>query len=162
MKHLDGILEMVDKELGSIAQGGQFRSRDDVHSVYELIDIAKDVYCIWKYEDDEEGYSEERGSYENYYGGNSYARGRGRNARRDAMGRYSREGSYRGGSYENYDGGNYERGGYYRGGNYRRGGYNRDDAKEEMTQNLRQLMEKAPDEQTRMGIQRMIQKLENE
>lgn len=34
------------------------------------------------------------GSYASYRGGSSYARGRGRNARRDSMGRYSREGGY--------------------------------------------------------------------
>jgi len=154
MKHLDRILDMVDQELGSIAQSGQFRSRDDVHSVYELVDIAKDVYCIWKYEDEDEGYSEDypmynRGSY-NMDG--NYARGRGRNARRDAMGRYSRDGSYRGGSYDSYD----------RGGNYRRGGYSRDDAKKEYADNLRRMMEEAPDEQTRMSIQRMVDNMERE
>lgn len=150
MKHLDGILEMVDKELGSIEQNGKFRSRDEVHSVYELIDIAKDVYCIWEYEDGgSEGYSE-------MYGGGSYARGRGRNAKRDSMGRYSREGSYRGGNYDYYDGES------YRGGNYRRGGYSRDDAKEEYIEHLRETMENAPDEKSRMSIQRMIEQMERE
>lgn len=40
----------------------------------------------------ENRYAREGGSYENasYEGGNSMARGRGRNARRDSMGRYSR------------------------------------------------------------------------
>ena len=172
MKFLDGILEMVDKELGNIEQNGKFRSRDEVHSVYELIDIAKDIYCIWQYED-EEGFSEERGNNENYYGGN-YARGRGRNARRDRMGRYSSE--RRGNNYENYDNSNYERGGSsyerggsnyerggsgYRGNNYRRG-YSRDDAKKEFAENLKEMMEQAPDNETRQKIQRMIQNMESE
>ena len=114
-------------------------------------------------EDDE--YSMGGSSYErggnNYYDGSSYARGRGRNARRDRMGRYSREG--RGNSnYENYDGNSYERGGSsYRGGNnYRRGGYSRDDAKQEFAENLREMMEQAPDENARQSIQRMIQQME--
>ena len=156
MKHLDGILEMVDKELGSIEQNGKFRSRDEVHSVYELIDIAKDVYCIWEYEDGgSEGYSE-------MYGGGSYARGRGRNAKRDSMGRYSRDGgNYRGGSYRGSYDGNYD-GESYRGGNYRRGGYSRDDAKQEYIENLRRTMDEAPDEKTRMSIQRMIEQMERE
>ena len=166
MKYLDGILDMVDQELGNIAQSGQFRSRDDVHSVYELVDIAKDVFCIWKYEEDDEGYSEEysMNNRGNYTRDGNYARGRGRNARRDATGRYSREGSYRGGSsYDNYDGSNYERGGSsYRGGNYRRGGYSRDDAKKEYAENLRKMMEDAPDEQTKQSIQRMVENLERE
>ena len=130
MKHLDGILDMVDKELGSIEKNGQFRSRDEVHSVYELMDIAKDIFCVWKYMEGEDGESYA------YDGGESYARrGRGRNARRDRMGRYASE---------------------YNRENYRRDGYSRDDAKEEYTEKLRRLMEEAPDSETRMGIQRMI------
>ena len=59
----------------------------------------------------------------------SYARGRGRNARRDSMGRYSREGGY------SMDGG-------------------------AMVEELRDLMQDAPDEQTRMEFQRFISKIE--
>lgn len=41
-----------------------------------------------------------RGSYDDgSYRGNSYARGRGRNAKRDSMGRYSRAGNYSGNDY---------------------------------------------------------------
>lgn len=40
----------------------------------------------------ERGGRSNRGSYEGSYRGGSYARGRGSNARRDSMGRYSREG----------------------------------------------------------------------
>lgn len=94
----------------------------------------------------EDGYSERPYSM---YDGASYARGRGRNARRDAMGRYSRDGYDR-----NYDDG-------YRGSNYRRG-YSRDDAKHEYMENLRRTMEAAPDEQTRMSIQRMMDNMERE
>lgn len=147
MKHLDGILEMVDKELGSIEKNGQFRSRDEVDSVYKLIDIAKDAYCIWKYEEDMDGesYAYDDGSYggRSYRGdyayddGESYARGRGRNARRDRMGRYSRE---------------YNRDGM----SYRRDGYSRDDAREEYTEKLRRMMDEAPDQRTREAIERMI------
>lgn len=59
----------------------------------------------------------------------SYARGR-RNARRDAMGRYSR----------------------------RSDGYSMDN--EDMVEELHELMRKAPDERTRMEFQRFIQKIE--
>lgn len=62
-------------------------------------------------------------------GGSSYARGRGRNARRDSMGRYSSDGSY------SMDSG-------------------------EMVDELRELMQDAPDEQTRMEFQRFISKIE--
>ncbi len=73
-----------------------------------------------------------RNSYRgnSYEGGGSYARGRGRNANRDSMGRYSRDG------------------GYSMGGS------------QEMVEELRELMQEAPDDQTRMEFQKFIQKLE--
>ena len=164
MEHLEGILKLADTELEAINKNGKFRSREEIDSVYKLIDIAKDVYEIWCMEEEMDG-SEDMfsadgmssyarrggnrgggrsyrdGSYDGGCAGNSYARGRGRNARRDSMGRYSRDGSYRGGSY--------------------RGGYSRD-GKEEYIENLREMMEEAPDEQTRQGIQRMIQQMEQQ
>lgn len=64
-------------------------------------------------------YSRERGR-----GSYAMARGRGRNAKRDSMGRYSRDGKM-------------------------------------MAQELRELMEDAPDERIRMELQKVIQKVEN-
>ena len=170
MEHLEGILKLADKEIGAIVENGKFRSREEIHSVYELMDIAKDAYCIWKYEDDmesgEDGMSSAGGSYYrdgrgrserggSYYedGGSYERRGRGRNARRDSMGRYAREG----GSYR--DG--YNEGSYREGGMMRRGGsYYREGGKEEFAENLRGLMEEAPDGQTRQQIQQMLQQME--
>ena len=86
MKHLDAILEMSDAEFGAIAQNGRFKSREEIDSVYKLIDIVKDIYCIWDMEED--GYSE-----------GSYAR---RGRKRDSMGRYSRS------PYRTYSNGNEE------------------------------------------------------
>lgn len=149
MEHLDSILKLTDKELAEVAQNGKFRSKDEVDSVYKLIDIAKDIYCIWEYEDEmsEDEYSgryDGRRSYTSYDGG-SYARGRGRGARRDSMGRYSRDGEmYHGGAY---------RGSY-------RGGYSRDDDKHQYIEHLRDMMEDAPDDQTRQSLQRMISQME--
>ena len=60
------------------------------------------------------------GSYRD--GGSSYARGRGRYARRDSMGRYSR-------------------------------------AEDEMAEGLMKLMDKAPDEQTRSEIRKLMEKM---
>ena len=88
MKHLDAMLDLADKEFEVFEKNGKFRSRDEIDTVYKLVDIVKDVYCIWKYEDEESGMSKE--SYDDYrmsYDGDSYA-GR-RNAKRDSMGRYS-------------------------------------------------------------------------
>ena len=83
MEHLDSILRMVESEFGSITKNGQFRNRDEVEMVYKLIDIAKDVYCIWEYEEDEDS--------DGYSRAYSYARGGRRgNVKRDSMGRYSR------------------------------------------------------------------------
>lgn len=164
MESLEGILKLADNELEAMNKYGKFKSREDVDTVYKLIDIAKDVYCIWQYEEEmegEEGESFEGGSYArggnqggSYRGGSyrsgggrysrnmggedyAYARGRGRNAKRDSMGRYSRE---RGGSYRYSYGGD----------------------KEELMENLQAAMESAPDDQTRQSIQRMIQQMEQQ
>ena len=78
--------------------------------------------------------SYEGGSYEGgrsyTRGGSSYARGRGSNARRDSMGRYSRAGRY---------------------------GYAMDG---DMIEELRDLMNDAPDERTKKEFQKLITKLE--
>ena len=75
------------------------------------------------------GRSMRGGNSYRYEGEGSYARGRGRNAKRDAMGRYSS-----------------------------RGGYSM--AGDEMIDELRDMMQDAPDEQTRMEFQRFIKKIE--
>ena len=88
-------------------------------------------------EEFDEGYSSEmrpmdgsmRGGSYRYDGGMSYARGRGRNAKRDSMGRYSSE-----------------------------RGYSRDGM--EMADQLRNLMEDAPDESVRRDIERLLRKVE--
>lgn len=45
-------------------------------------------------------------------------------------------------------------------GSYRGYGYSRADGKEEYIENLRDMMQNAPDDQTRQSIQRMIQQME--
>ncbi|MBQ9250686.1 MAG: hypothetical protein IJ179_10025 [Oscillospiraceae bacterium] len=77
------------------------------------------------YSENEDGYSRRGDSYRN-----SYARGR--NAKRDSMGRYAREGR----------------------------NYSRDDGKEEYMEQLHELMQNAPDERSRQNIQRMIREVE--
>jgi hypothetical protein len=75
----------------------------------------------------DDGYSRERdGNRGNRY---MYARGRGRNARRDSRGRYSSEGRYM------MDAG-------------------------DMVDQLRDMMDDAPDERTKMEFKRFIQKME--
>ena len=148
MEHLDGILKLVDSEFEAVEKNGKFRSREEIDSVGKLVDIVKDYYCILEYEeeiggDDYSGaYMYDRGMSRmnrggSYNDGGSYARGR-RNARRDSMGRYSRN-SYRGGM----------------------DGYSRAD-KHEYIESLRDLAENAPDDQTKQSIMRMISQLEQQ
>lgn len=99
--------------------------------------------------------------YDDEYSGNySGSRGRGRNARRDSMGRYSGDGRmmpyYNGSSYED-NMGNYagERG---RGGR----GYSREDAREDMVRQLIELKMSAPDEETRRMVDKWIKQTEND
>lgn len=89
---------------------------------------------IEKYEDEE--YSN-RGSYEGSY------------ARRDSMGRYSGRSYARNGRYSREGGMSYER--------RSNRGYSRDEG---MVMELRDLMEDAPDEKTRMEFEKFIRKIE--
>jgi hypothetical protein len=140
MEQLEGLLKLIWNEIEAINKNGKFKSREEIDSVYKLVDIAKDTMEIFCMEDDMNGDSYDDGmSYERgrRYDGMSYARGR-RDARRDSMGRYSRE--YR----DSYDDGRSMR------------GYSRADSKEDYKNQLRMMMEDAPDEQTRQGIKRML------
>ena len=135
MNELYKVEDIVYKEIKSVTDNGKFRSREEIDNIYKLMDILKDIKC---FEDD--GYSEEMDgrSYRGYdgrrsYDGNDY-RGRGRNAKRDGMGRYASEGSYRGNRYSR-------------------------DGKQDFVAQLEDLMEDAPDEQTKKNIQRMVNDL---
>lgn len=150
MEQLEKVLAISEDEIRSIADSGRYRTKDDVDLMYKLIDIAKDVYCIWAYEEQMAGGMSSAGSYYreggsnrgSYYEDGAYERrGRGRGARRDSMGRYREGGSS------------------YRDGSMRRGSYYRDGGKEEFTENLKALMEEAPDEQTKQGIERLLQQM---
>lgn len=90
-----------------------------------------------------------RSSYEDGY---SNARGRGSGAKRYANGRYA--------PYSRDDG-SYD-GSYDSGRSYRRGGYSRADGNQEYIENLRSMMDDAPDEKTRQSIQRMISQMEQQ
>lgn len=143
MENLENVMKLVDNEIDTITKNGKFRSREEIMSMGALIDMKKDICGIWK--DEEEMYDDDGASYRGGrsmrgysrggdYEGSSYARGR-RNARRDSMGRYT-SGSYR-------------------------GDYSRGDSKEEYIDHLREMMQDAPDEQTRRSIHNMIQQMES-
>lgn len=79
---------MVCKELDEYAIKGKI-SGSDLDMIWKLTDTVKNLDKIEMLEDGDsyDGYSEMR-EYP-YMGGSSYARGRGRYAKRDSMGRYS-------------------------------------------------------------------------
>ena len=109
----------------------KYGSKNDISSGnLDIIDkLAHAVKNIDKILDEDGGFS---------YGhmdGVSYARGRGTNAKRDSMGRYSREPGYS-----------------------RDGGYSRD---HELAAELKGLMNEAHDESVRQDIQRVITKIES-
>lgn len=151
-KWLDDMYELcetVAKEIGDANQkieaaGGKL-SGADVDYIDKLTHTMKSIKTTIAMaeaeENGESGYYPYMGgygyrSYENGGGGGqSNRRGGGRsNQRRDSRGRYSRE---------------------------NRGGYSRDDAKADMVDDLRELMQDAPDERTRMRFKEFIREIEN-
>ena len=97
MEYIEKIKKMLCKELDEYAMKGKL-TMSDLQPVHLMTDIIKNLDKIEMLEDDG-GYSEARGGMRgrSYMGGSSYnddmmyseRRGRGRNARRDSMGRYS-------------------------------------------------------------------------
>ena len=132
MHKLYELKEKLMRELEDYSANGKF-SKDDVEAI-KYITSAIDHLCNIM-EDADAEYSELGGSYAYEQGGGNrgtgysrnyaYARGRGGNARRDSMGRYSREGS-----------------------------------REEMIMQLREMMQNAPDERTRMRIDELVREFE--
>lgn len=157
MKHLEELKESIKRELEKFAKQGDV-SVSTLEKIHKLSDTYKNLCKIEMLEEESEGgYSETRGgrtrsSYA--MGGSSYdddmmyseRRGRGRNAKRDSMGRYSSEG----GSYE---GGSYERGG--------QGGYSRDEATDWMMRELGSMMEDA-DPKQREALKKCMRELERD
>lgn len=137
MHKMEELRDMLCKELDKITQKGEL-STGSLDVIDKLTHSIKSIDTIMAMED--AGYSNESGY--------SYARGRGSNARRDSMGRYSNRG--RGGSYgdSSYDRGSYER------------GYSREDAKEELAMELRELKMDAKDQETAHMIDKWIRQLE--
>lgn len=162
MKVYYDIKDMLEKELGQIADKRELTS-NNLEIMDKVFDIIKDIETICAMrEAGEEDYSEMM-PYYMYDDGSSYARGRGRYAKRDSMGRYSSEGgysgrgSYDGGSYDSYNRGSYDS--YERGG--RRGGYSREDSKEHMVSELERMEQNATDEKQRNMIRNWKNQLQN-
>lgn len=131
MKHIEKIKEMLNSELEIFGKKNAL-TVTDLEKIHKLTDTIKNLDKIMLLEEDE---------YE--MGGSSYARGRGRNAKRDRMGRYSSEGDM---PYEHHRGNSYDDDmSYARGGRGRR--YSRDDgysnASDDMMSMLGEMMEDA-------------------
>ena len=166
MHYMETLKDLLCAELEDYAEKGQKANKmsaGDLEAIHKLTDTVKNILKIDMLEE-ESGYSEDGRymgegriygtSYESGYserGGSSYARGRGRYARRDSMGRYSSRGGM---SYD--DDMSYARGG--RGGN--RGGYSREDGKEYMMGELERLMKKASTHTEREALEECMQTLE--
>ena len=135
--------DMLKKELDEIVKKGEL-SAGSLETIDKLLNSIKNSCKIIMYEeyaDDGYSYADADGDMSDY----SYARGRGRNARRDSMGRYSREGS-RGGNRD-YS---------------RRGGYSYADDKEDKIGMLRDMMEEAKSDDERRMLQKIIRRMEND
>jgi len=158
IKDLHELCETISEEIGEankkIKSAGGKLTAGDVDYVDKLTHTLKSIKATIAMMEDEDGEYSSRypymgggmsyarggnrgGSYEGSYEdggmsmrGGSYARGRGRNARRDSMGRYSSE-----------------------------RGYSRDDG---MVEQLRELMEDAPNEQIKRDMERLVSKIEQQ
>ena len=154
MHYMHDLKDLLCAELEDYAEKGKKSgkmSMGDLESIHKLTDTVKNILKIDLVESDE-GYSEdghymgEGRIYGTSYddgmhreGGYSYARGR-RYARRDSMGRYSRDDgmSYRGGM---------------------RGGYSRDDGKHYMMEQLEEMMEEAEKPAEKEALRRCMDAL---
>lgn len=151
-KAMHKLREMLCEELDKLSRSGDLTPSklDLVDKLTHSIKSIDTIMAMEEYEEEDEEYS--------FGGGYSNARGRGRNARRDSMGRYSREGqSYAGGGSGGGGSSNYSgaRNSYAR-----RGGYSRDDgSKEEVMQKLQELMNETSDSNVRMAIQNALSEM---
>jgi hypothetical protein len=155
MHYMEDLTDLLCAELEDYAEKGKKSgkmSAGDFQLIDTVLNSVKNIYKIDKYKEEMEGYSEdghymgEGRIYGTSYddgmhreGGYSYARGR-RYAKRDSMGRYSRDDGMR-----------------YRGG--MRGGYSREDGKHYMMEELGRLMEDATPAE-REALKKCMQALE--
>ena len=137
MHALEELKEMLMEELEKCSKKGEL-SAGSLEVIDKLAHAVKSIDTIMAME----GYSEESGNYGEYNdrGGNYGARGRGRNAQRDSRGRYA----------DGY-------GGYREGRMYRR---YREDAREDLVEQLKEMEMEAKDEESRRMVQKWIRQAE--
>lgn len=166
MHYMHDLKDLLCAELKDYAEKGKSSgkmSAGDTQLIDTLLNSVKNIYKIDKYKEEMEGYSEDGHyigdgriygtSYEGGYserGGSSYARGRGRYAKRDSMGRYS---SRDDGRYSYDDDMSYARSRGYR------GGYSRDDGKSYMMERLQDMMDEAEKPAEKEALRRCMDAL---
>ena len=155
MRYMEDLKDLLCSELEDYAEKGKKSgkmSTADIEVIDTVLNSVKNIYKIDKYKEEMDGYSEdghymgEGRIYGTSYddgmhreGGYSYARGR-RYARRDSMGRYSRDDGM-----------------MYRGD--MRGGYSRDDGKHYMMEQLEEMMEEAEKPAEKEALRRCMDAL---
>ncbi len=134
---MDKLCKFIDRELEDLENKAATAGKLSSAEVNYGKDLAKFKMALLTNERmEDEGYSNEYDGMSNRSGGSSSnrgmsgARGRGSNARRDSMGRYSRE-----------------------------DGYSRAEAHEDFMEEVEELMHKAPDEHTRKKLERFINEM---
>ena len=157
MHYMEDLKDLLCAELEDYAEKGKKSgkmSMGDLDSIHKLTDTVKNILKIDMLED-ESGYSED-GAYMGegrIYGtsyddgmrrgvGYSYARGRGRYAKRDSMGRYSRDDGYMRRDVRGM-----------------REGYSRDDGKAYMMEQLEDMMEDAEKPAEKEALRRCMDAL---
>ena len=154
MHYMEDLKDLLCAELEDYAEKGKKSgkmSMGDLDSIHKLTDTVKNILKIDMLEG-ETGYSEDGAymgegriygtSYDGYDRGASYARGRGRYAKRDSMGRYSRDDGY-----------------MRRDGRGMRDGYSRDEGKAYMMEQLEDMMEDAEKPAEKEALRRCMEAL---
>lgn len=151
MHYMHDLKDLLCAELEDYAEKGKKSgkmSMSDLDSIHKLTDTVKNIMKIDVLKE-EVGYSEDGHymgegriygtSYDDYDRGTSYARGRGRYAKRDSMGRYSRDDGY-----------------MHRG---TRDGYSKDEAKSYMIEQIEEMMETAEKPAEKEALRRCMEAL---
>ena len=157
MHYMHDLKDLLCAELEDYAEKGKKSgkmSMGDLDSIHKLTDTIKNILKIDMLEG-ETGYSEDGAymgegriygtSYDDEMrrgGGYSYARGRGRYAKRDSMGRYSRDDGYMRRDVRGM-----------------RDGYSRDDGKAYMMEQLEDMMEDAENPAEKEALRRCMEAL---
>ena len=157
MHYMHDLKDLLCAELEDYAEKGKKSgkmSMGDLESIHKLTDTVKNILKIDMLEE-ESGYSEDSAYmgegriYGTSYGddmrrggGYSYARGRVRYAKRDSMGRYSRDDGY-----------------MHRDGRGMRDGYSREEGKAYMMEQLEEMMEDAEKPAEKEALRRCMEAL---